>query len=63
MVVLRAEVDDAHEIINQLKAQLKTLEQENLSKEQQIVSLSHRNHVLEEEAEENDKTLRETNEK
>jgi tropomyosin len=49
MVALRAEADEAHELVDQLKAQVKTLEQENLSKEQEITSLNHRNSLLEEE--------------
>lgn len=101
MEALRVEADESSSKVDELKAKVKTLEQENLAKEQEITSLTHKLQVaegevekletahgdakravdesaqagtqnesltrkvqlLEEEAEENDKTLRETNEK
>jgi tropomyosin len=93
MNALRAEADESASKVEELTAKVKTLEQENLQKEQEITSLQHKNGVLEqevdklenlhksaqhgtqneslqrrlqlleEEAEENDKNLRETNEK
>lgn len=101
MEALRVEADESSSKVDELKAKVKTLEQENLQKEQEITSLQHKLSVaegevekletahgdakravdesaqagtqnesltrkvqlLEEEAEENDKTLRETNEK
>jgi tropomyosin len=46
---LRVEADESHAEAEALKAKVKTLEQENLSKEQEIVSLSHKNQLLEKE--------------
>lgn len=101
MEALRVEADESSAKVDELKSKVKTLEQENLQKEQEITSLQHKLSVaegevekletahgdakravdesaqagtqneslqrkvqlLEEEAEENDKTLRETNEK
>jgi tropomyosin len=51
MNALRVEADEAHDQVEELKAKVKTLEQENLSKEQEITSLNHRNQLLEEEVE------------
>jgi tropomyosin len=51
MSALRLEADEAHEQVEELKTKVKTLEQENLSKEQEITSLNHRNQLLEEEVE------------
>lgn len=51
MNTLRLEADEAHEKNEELQTKIKTLEQENLSKEQEITSLNHRNSVLEEEVE------------
>ncbi|CAP95349.1 hypothetical protein N7519_005614 [Penicillium mononematosum] len=59
MVSLRAEADEAHELVDELKAKVKTLEQENLSKEQEITSLNHRNQLLEEEVEKAEAALKE----
>ncbi|CAG7948118.1 unnamed protein product [Penicillium nalgiovense] len=59
MVTLRAEADEAHELVDELKAKVKTLEQENLSKEQEITSLNHRNQLLEEEVEKAEAALKE----
>lgn len=51
MSALRLEADEAHEKNEELKARVKTLEQENLEKEQEITSLTHRNQLLEGEVE------------
>lgn len=48
---LRLEADEAHEKVEELKGKVKTLEQENLAKEQEITSLNHRNQLLEAEVE------------
>ncbi|KAL8987469.1 MAG: hypothetical protein Q9177_003318 [Variospora cf. flavescens] len=101
MQQLRVEADASSTKVEELTAKVKTLEQENLAKEQEITSLTHKNQVaegqledlhgrhddlkkqldqagghgtqnealqrrlqiLEEEAEEADKNLRETNDK
>jgi len=47
MQALRLEADDNAAQAEELKKKLKTLEQENLDKEQEIKSLSHRNNLLE----------------
>lgn len=62
MVALRAEADEAHEQVDELKARVKTLEQENLSKEQEITSLNHRNQLLEDEVEKAETALKEAKE-
>ncbi|KAJ5558732.1 Tropomyosin [Penicillium sp. DV-2018c] len=62
MVALRAEADEAHELVDELKAKVKALEQENLSKEQEITSLNHRNSLLEEEVEKAEAALKEAKE-
>ncbi|CAG7938179.1 unnamed protein product [Penicillium olsonii] len=62
MVALRAEADEAHELVEELKARVKTLEQENLSKEQEITSLNHRNQLLEDEVEKAETSLKEAKE-
>ncbi|KAK5806929.1 hypothetical protein VI817_001187 [Penicillium citrinum] len=51
MNALRVEADEAHDEVEELKGKVKTLEQENLAKEQEITSLNHRNQLLEEEVE------------
>lgn len=48
---LRLEADEASGKVEELQAKVKTLEQENLSKEQEITSLSHKNGILETEVE------------
>jgi tropomyosin len=45
------EADAAQEQAEQHKGKVKVLEQENLSKEQEITSLSHKNQLLEAEVE------------
>ncbi|CAG7921028.1 unnamed protein product [Penicillium olsonii] len=62
MVALRAEADEAHELVEELKGRVKTLEQENLSKEQEITSLNHRNQLLEDEVEKAETSLKEAKE-
>ena len=44
---LRLEADEAVAKVEELQARVKTLEQENLAKEQEITSLQHKNGVLE----------------
>lgn len=51
MQTLRLEADDNAAKAEELKTKVKTLEQENLAKEQEITSLTHRNQVLEGEVE------------
>ncbi|KAE9966423.1 hypothetical protein BLS_007020 [Venturia inaequalis] len=47
MSALRIEADESAALAEELKAKVKTLEQENLAKEQEITSLSHKNQLLE----------------
>ena len=51
MTALRVEADESSAKNEELATKLKTLEQENLSKEQEITSLQHKNSVLESEVE------------
>lgn len=51
MNALRLEADDSAAKVEELSARVKTLEQENLQKEQEITSLQHKNGVLEQEVE------------
>lgn len=51
MEQLRIEADGANEKVSELEAKVKTLEQENLAKEQEITSLQHKNGLLEAEVE------------
>jgi len=46
---LRIEADENASKAEELKSKVKALEQENLQKEQEITSLSHRNQLLESE--------------
>lgn len=46
---LRLEADTSAAKIEELQAKIKVLEQENLSKEQEITSLQHKNNLLETE--------------
>lgn len=48
---LRVEADEAQSQVEELKTKVKTLEQDNLVKEQEITSLTHRNTLLEAEVE------------
>lgn len=47
MAALRAENESLQEKNSELATKVKSLEQENLAKEQEITSLSHRNQLLE----------------
>lgn len=51
MNALRIEADESSAKSEELATKVKTLEQENLSKEQEITSLTHRNQLLEAEVE------------
>ena len=48
---LRLEADDNAAKAEEMKAKVKALEQDNLQKEQEITSLTHRNQLLESEVE------------
>jgi tropomyosin, fungi type len=48
---LRLEADEASAKVGELQTQVKTLEQDNMSKEQEITSLQHKNNLLESEVE------------
>ena len=56
---LRIEADEAHEKNEELKAKVKTLEQENMTKEQELTSLTHRNQVLEASVEKLESAIKE----
>jgi tropomyosin len=51
MSALRLETDNANAKVEELQAKVKVLEQENLSKEQEITSLQHKNNLLEAQVE------------
>ena len=51
MNALRAEADESAAKVEELSSKVRTLEQENLQKEQEITSLQHKNGVLEQEVE------------
>ena len=51
MNALRVEADENQQKVEELQAKVKQLEQENLAKEQEITSLTHRNGLLESEVE------------
>ena len=59
MNIIRQEADEAHRKWEEAAARVKALEQENLTKEQDIVSLNHRNALLETEVDKLEKTLAE----
>ena len=59
---MRLEADEAHEKVEELKGKVKTLEQENLAKEQEITSLNHRNQLLETEVEKLETSVKEAKE-
>lgn len=63
MNALRLEADEAHAEVEELKGKIKALEQENLAKEQEITSLTHRNQVLEAEVEKLEAQLKELKER
>ena len=52
------EADTASTQVEELKAKVKTLEQENLAKEQEITSLTHKNQLLEGEVEKLDENVK-----
>jgi tropomyosin len=56
---LRIEADENAAKAEELKAKVKTLEQENLQKEQEITSLTHRNQLLEGEVEKLESSVKE----
>jgi tropomyosin, fungi type len=60
MNALRIEADESANKVEQLQAKVKTLEQDNLSKEQEITSLQHKNGVLEQNVEKLEKDLGDT---
>jgi tropomyosin len=51
MAALRVEADESASLAEELKTKNKTLEQENLAKEQEITSLAHKNQLLEAQVE------------
>lgn len=55
---LRLEADEASGKVEELQTKVKVLEQENLSKEQEITSLSHKNNLLEGEVEKLETTVK-----
>ena len=59
MNTLRIDSETAQEKAQELAAKVKTLEQENLAKEQEITSLSHRNQLLEAEVEKLEASVKE----
>lgn len=63
MNTLRIEADEAHASVEELKAKVKALEQENLAKEQEITSLTHRNQLLEAEIEKIEGNMKEFKDK
>jgi tropomyosin, fungi type len=56
---LRIEADEANSKVEELKAKVKALEQENLSKEQEVTSLTHKNQLLEAEVEKLEQRVKE----
>lgn len=56
---MRQEIDDGLSKIEEQKARIKELEQENLAKEQEVTSLTHRNQLLEQRVETLEVTLKE----
>lgn len=59
MNALRLETDQAHARIEELAARVKVLEQENLTKDQEILSLTHRNTLLTDDLDKTEKVLAE----
>lgn len=62
MESLRLEADKSAADVEDLKAKLKALEQDNLSKEHELKSLTHKNSQLEAEVEKLDKDVKEAKE-
>lgn len=56
---LRLEADESSAKVEELLAKIKVLEQENLAKEQEITSLTHKNGLLESENEKMDTSVKE----
>jgi tropomyosin len=63
MAALRAEADESAAKVEELKAKVKALESENLAKEQEITSLSHKNQVLEADVEKLESGIKEHKER
>lgn len=59
MTALTVKADEAEAKSEELSVKVKSLEQENLAKEQEITSLSHRNQLLEAEVEKLEKQVKE----
>lgn len=59
---LRLEADDAHSVVEELKNKVKTLEHENMQKEQEITSLTHRNNLMESQLEKMEVDMKEAKE-
>ena len=59
MAQLREEADQAVAQVEELSGKVKALEQENLTKDQEIRSLSHKNQLLEEEVDKLETSLSE----
>jgi tropomyosin len=59
MTALTIKADEAEAKSEELTGKVKSLEQENLAKEQEITSLSHRNQLLEAEVEKLEKQVKE----
>lgn len=55
---LRLEADENAAKVEELQSKLKALEQENLAKEQEITSLSHKNGLLETEVDKLDTSVK-----
>lgn len=58
MTQLRVEADESSAKVEELQAKVKVLEQENLAKEQEITSLSHKNGLLEADNEKLDTSIK-----
>lgn len=58
MQLLKQKEEEAQLKVEELQGKVKTLEQENLAKEQEITSLSHKNHLFEVEVEKLDEALK-----
>ena len=60
MQLLKLKEEESQLKVEELQGKVKTLEHENLAKEQEITSLSHKNQLLEAEVEKLDETLKNT---
>ncbi len=58
MQLLKQKEEEAQLKVEELQGRVKTLEHENLAKEQEITSLSHKNQLLEAEVEKLDESLK-----